>query len=377
MARRGEARDRRGSPRGSSVLGRLPRRPAARVQPGRPRLSGRRARGRHPARRADRGGRSDPVFAGLPEEVLTLQWHGDTFDLPDGAVLLAGSGAYPNQAFRFGTAAYGVQFHLEVSPELAREWAEVPAYAEALERMLGPGALDRLIDGLDAEADAMLGHGRLLFERWLEVTASSAAASKPPKPGLARRRHTARSRVYRTVAESAQHLQRQCEPEVMAREDVGVGAVLGARVRVGPGLVLHRPAEGAAREADRALRAGAPREREALRRRAALPAPQPRAARRARLPRAHGARGVRRPGREPRRLLDGLRDDRPLRLRVHGHVLRHARRRGQRDHAQADPGADRPVHPAARAPARSARSPTRTPRRARTSGTRSRPARSA
>ena len=47
------------------------------------------------------------MFAGLPEELLTLQWHGDTFDLPDGAVFLAGSSAYPNQAFRFGSAGYG------------------------------------------------------------------------------------------------------------------------------------------------------------------------------------------------------------------------------------------------------------------------------
>ena len=58
----------------------------------------------------------DPVFGGLPHEILTLQWHGDTFDLPEGAVRLAGSPAYPNQAFRFGRSAYGVQFHLEVSP---------------------------------------------------------------------------------------------------------------------------------------------------------------------------------------------------------------------------------------------------------------------
>ena len=59
------------------------------------------------------------------------------------------------------------------------------------------------------------------------------------------------------------------------------------------------------------------------------PAPQPRAARRARLPRADRARGVRRPRREPRRLRDDLRDDRALRLRVDGDVLRdaHGRRR--------------------------------------------------
>ena len=69
---------------------------------------------------------ADPVFAGMPRELLSLQWHGDTFDLPDGATRLAGSPAYPNQAFRVGADAYGVQFHLEVSPPLAREWADVP-----------------------------------------------------------------------------------------------------------------------------------------------------------------------------------------------------------------------------------------------------------
>ena len=116
-------------------------------------------------------GLTDPVFAGLPRDVLTLQWHGDTFDLPHDAVRLAGSPAYPNQAFRV-RRAYGVQFHLEVSPQMAREWAEVPEYAESLERVLGPGALDRLIEQLEEDADSMLGHARRLFERWLDVSLS-------------------------------------------------------------------------------------------------------------------------------------------------------------------------------------------------------------
>jgi GMP synthase (glutamine-hydrolysing) len=117
---------------------------------------------------------SDPVFAGTPRELLTLQWHGDTFDLPDGAARLAGSAAYPNQAFRVGAAAYGVQFHLEVSSGLAREWARVPAYAESLERVLGQGALDRLLAELEARSDAVLPHGRRLFERWLAGQATQA-----------------------------------------------------------------------------------------------------------------------------------------------------------------------------------------------------------
>jgi GMP synthase (glutamine-hydrolysing) len=112
---------------------------------------------------------SDPVFEGLPRDVLTLQWHGDTFDLPEGAVRLAGSNAYPNQAFRWGTKAYGVQFHLEVSPEMARAWAEVPEYGEYLDRVLGPGSLPRMIGDLEAAGRGLMSHGRTMFERWLDL----------------------------------------------------------------------------------------------------------------------------------------------------------------------------------------------------------------
>ncbi len=121
-------------------------------------------------------GRRDPVFGALPDELPTLQWHGDTFDLPHGAVRLAGSPAYPNQAFRAGRA-YGVQFHLEVSPELAREWAAVPEYSESLERVLGPGALERLVDELAIASEAMAGHATGLFERWFDRVLAPAAVA--------------------------------------------------------------------------------------------------------------------------------------------------------------------------------------------------------
>ena len=116
----------------------------------------------------------------------------------------------------------------------------------------------------------------------------------------------------------------------------GEASPSGARLRLGSGLVPDRAPEGAARQAHRALRDGDAREREALRRRAALSAPQLRDPRRERLPRPHRARGVRRPRREPRGLHDGLRDARALRLRVHRHVLRDAHRRGRHAHAAAD-----------------------------------------
>jgi GMP synthase-like glutamine amidotransferase len=114
-------------------------------------------------------GRADPVLGGLPPQFPALQWHGDTFDLPQGATLLASSPAYPAQAFRHGEAAYGVQFHVEVTDEMAREWAGVPAYAEYADRVLGPGGIDRLMADFAAARDAMLDIGRRMFERWVEI----------------------------------------------------------------------------------------------------------------------------------------------------------------------------------------------------------------
>jgi GMP synthase-like glutamine amidotransferase len=112
-------------------------------------------------------GRADPVFGGLDSGLATLQWHGDTFDLPDGAVRLASSPAYANQAFRF-ERAYGVQFHLEVSPDMAREWAKVPEYVASLERTLGADRTPAFLSAIAESADEMRFAGRGLFERWLD-----------------------------------------------------------------------------------------------------------------------------------------------------------------------------------------------------------------
>jgi GMP synthase (glutamine-hydrolysing) len=59
------------------------------------------------------------------EATTVFQWHGDTFDLPPGAVLLATSTRYPQQAFRAGRVAYGFQFHFEVTEQIVRQWAQL------------------------------------------------------------------------------------------------------------------------------------------------------------------------------------------------------------------------------------------------------------
>lgn len=114
----------------------------------------------------------DPVFRGLPRDFLAMQWHGDTFDLPEGAVRVAGSVDYPNQAFRWRNA-YGLQFHLEISTDMAREWAAVPAYADYLERVLGPGSGERLLRQVKVRVDDLRDLGRAMFERWLDVVVAT------------------------------------------------------------------------------------------------------------------------------------------------------------------------------------------------------------
>jgi GMP synthase-like glutamine amidotransferase len=63
----------------------------------------------------------DRLFAGLSKETV-FHWHGETFDLPPGAELLASSNLCRNQAFRAGEHVYGLQFHLEVTPEMIADW---------------------------------------------------------------------------------------------------------------------------------------------------------------------------------------------------------------------------------------------------------------
>jgi GMP synthase-like glutamine amidotransferase len=66
-----------------------------------------------------------PEISGeLSRKFQVFHWHGETFDIPEGAVRLASSELYPNQAFRYGENAYAFQFHIEVTPEIIKEWFE-------------------------------------------------------------------------------------------------------------------------------------------------------------------------------------------------------------------------------------------------------------
>ena len=69
-----------------------------------------------PVRRTD----SHPLFDGLPDSFTPLHWHGETFDLPHEAKLLAKSKITKTQAFAVGQRVLGLQFHLEATEESVR-----------------------------------------------------------------------------------------------------------------------------------------------------------------------------------------------------------------------------------------------------------------
>jgi GMP synthase-like glutamine amidotransferase len=110
----------------------------------------------------------DPLFGSLPITPDVLQWHYDAITaLPPGAVQLASSPACDQQAFRLGRLAWGLQFHIETTPETVRAWAT----EDALE--LADYDLDRVVERAAAAHDD-------IAEVWQPFAASFAAVVRDP-----------------------------------------------------------------------------------------------------------------------------------------------------------------------------------------------------
>lgn len=114
----------------------------------------------------------DPIFGALPRRFRTYQWHSYCSALPEGAVELARNDVCL-QAYRLGEAAWGIQFHAEVTRQNAEVWisrfhtdpAAVAggfdpdaARAELAERIGEWNRIGRtLADGFLARAEALMG----------------------------------------------------------------------------------------------------------------------------------------------------------------------------------------------------------------------------
>lgn len=95
--------------------------------------------------------------------VPMLQWHGDHFDLPGQARLLASSDAYPNEAFAIGDFALGVQFHPEVTDAMHDDWTSDTQSALAREGI----TVEQWRALRDRHNDAMQRVSVTMFSEWL------------------------------------------------------------------------------------------------------------------------------------------------------------------------------------------------------------------
>jgi GMP synthase-like glutamine amidotransferase len=135
-------------------------------------------RGRRARRLPDRRVKRDPLFAGLPGRLPVFGWHEDSFDLPPGAIPLAGSVACTYQAFRFGATAYGLQFHPEVRADHLARWRDVPGYRALLEH--AGGDWDAVAADLRRATPALGAVSEQLLERWLYLVVGVAALRERP-----------------------------------------------------------------------------------------------------------------------------------------------------------------------------------------------------
>jgi GMP synthase (glutamine-hydrolysing) len=118
-----------------------------------------------PVAKTDKAG-SDRLFHNWCAEDRVFRWHEDTFTLPPGAELLMSAGDIPNQAFRVGDSAWGVQFHLELDRPLLEAWIATSPESSLAEWGTRPHDLR---DGADTWLAHQQAHARQTFAAFADV----------------------------------------------------------------------------------------------------------------------------------------------------------------------------------------------------------------
>ena len=114
-------------------------------------------------------GNDDPLFSNLQPTQKIFQWHGDTFEIPDGAVQLASSPDCTNQAFRYGDNVYGLQFHLEVDEPLIGRWLNTPINVRELEHLGDPERAARIRQETPLYVDDAVQLGNRVFGDFIRI----------------------------------------------------------------------------------------------------------------------------------------------------------------------------------------------------------------
>ena len=115
-------------------------------------------------------GRHSAFLIDVPRRIPCFQWHcAEVTRLPEGAEVLASSPACTVNAMSWATHAFSIQFHVEITASSVTDWAETPAYATALERALGEGALDRLQDDTGKQMASFNAVSKQLYTNFMAI----------------------------------------------------------------------------------------------------------------------------------------------------------------------------------------------------------------
>lgn len=112
-------------------------------------------------------GAGDYLFLGFPREFTVFQWHGDTFDVPADSVNLASSELFKNQAIRVGKRAYGLQFHLEVTEQMIKDWIKVNG--DELKAVKDYIDAEKILKETPSRITELTRFGRALVSRFLRM----------------------------------------------------------------------------------------------------------------------------------------------------------------------------------------------------------------
>ena len=123
-------------------------------------------------------GAKSPLLAGMDRKQWVMEWHQDTFDLPEGAELLITGNRCRNQAFRIANA-YAFQFHFEVTKPMIRMWLKVAGDFLKREHPDFPERVEREMESHMARQKALACQ---ITDRWLDIAEARGAA----KPSLAK-----------------------------------------------------------------------------------------------------------------------------------------------------------------------------------------------
>ena len=119
-------------------------------------------------------GAESVILDGLPILFDCLQWHGaEVSQPPPGARVLATSPDCAVQAMLWGTRAFSAQFHVEIEEDTVDNWAEIPAYRDALIGALGENGVAKMKEACAARMDDFAKNAERLYINWLQISAQT------------------------------------------------------------------------------------------------------------------------------------------------------------------------------------------------------------